>query len=55
MIWFNGERVKDVTEHDGLKRSAETLAGFMDKQTDPEYQDKVTFELNNAPLTPGFT
>ena len=53
-IWLHGERVKDVTEHDGLKRSAETLAGFMDKQTDPEYQDKVTFELNEKRIATSF-
>lgn len=53
-IWLHGERVKDVTEHDGLKRSAETLAGFMDKQIDPEYQDKVTFELNEKRIATSF-
>ncbi len=41
-VWIHGEKVKDVTSHPGLSRGAHTLAGFLDKQFDPEIQDKVT-------------
>jgi len=43
-VWMQGEKVKDVTTHPGLSRGAETLAGFMDKQFDPQHQDLVTYE-----------
>jgi len=43
-VWMQGEKVKDVTSHPGLSRGAETLAGFMDKQFDPQHQDLVTYE-----------
>lgn len=42
-IWMNGERVADVTVHPGLNRGARTLAGFLDRQHDTRYQDKVTY------------
>lgn len=43
-VWIHGEKVKDVTTHPGLSRGAHTLAGFLDRQFDPKYQDKVTYE-----------
>ena len=42
-VWINGERVADVTAHPGLARGAETLAGFLDRQHDPQYRDKRTY------------
>lgn len=42
-VWMNGERVKDVTTHPGLGRGAKTLAGFLDRQHDPKYQDRITY------------
>ncbi len=43
-VWIRGERVKDVTTHPGLSRSAHTLASFLDKQFDPALQDRITYE-----------
>ncbi len=43
-VWLRGERVGDVTSHPTLCRGAHTLARFMDRQFDPAYQDRITFE-----------
>jgi len=43
-VWIHGERVADVTAHDGLSRGARTLARFLDRQFEPEWQNTVTFE-----------
>jgi 4-hydroxyphenylacetate 3-monooxygenase len=43
-VWIHGEKVKDVTAHPGLSRGAETLAGFLDKQFDPQLRDLITYE-----------
>ena len=43
-VWIGGERVADVTAHPGIRRAAETLAGFLDKQHDPAMQDKLTYQ-----------
>jgi 4-hydroxyphenylacetate 3-monooxygenase len=53
-VWLQGERVKDVTQHPGLCRSAKTLASFMDRQSDPEYQDIVTFKENGKRIATSF-
>ena len=53
-VWLQGERVKDITLHPGLCRSAKTLASFMDKQSDPEYQDVVTYEENGKRIATSF-
>ena len=53
-VWLQGERVKDVTQHPGLCRSAKTLASFMDRQSDPEYQDIVTYEDNGKRIAMSF-
>jgi 4-hydroxyphenylacetate 3-monooxygenase len=45
-VWIHGERVADVTSHPGVSRGAHTLATFMDKQFDPEFQDTITYEEN---------
>ena len=36
-VWLEGKRVTNVAEHPGLRRGAETLAGFMDKQAEQKY------------------
>ncbi|MCB1747345.1 MAG: 4-hydroxyphenylacetate 3-monooxygenase, oxygenase component [Gammaproteobacteria bacterium] len=43
-VWLRGERVADVTTHPTLCRGAHTLARFMDRQFDPAYQDRITYE-----------
>lgn len=43
-VWIHGEKVADVTSHPGLSRGAHTLAGFLDRQFDEKYRDKITFE-----------
>jgi len=53
-VWLQGERVKDVTQHPGLCRSARTLASFMDRQSDPEYQDIVTFKEDGKRIATSF-
>lgn len=47
-VWIHGERVEDVTTHPGLCRGALTLAGFLDRQFDPKWQDTITFEENGT-------
>ena len=36
-VWFNGDKVKDVTAHPVLRRCAHTIAGLYDLQRDPRY------------------
>lgn len=43
-VWIHGEKVKDVTTHPGLHRGADTLADFLDRQSDDKYKDVVTYE-----------
>ncbi|MGE0484434.1 MAG: 4-hydroxyphenylacetate 3-monooxygenase, oxygenase component [Gammaproteobacteria bacterium] len=45
-VWLRGERVADVTTHPTLCRGAHTLARFMDRQFDPAYQDRITYEAD---------
>lgn len=42
-IWTQGKRVADVTAEPGMDRGAATLADFLDKQHQPEFQDTVTY------------
>ena len=42
-IWTMGKRIKDVTVEPGMSRGVSSLAGFLDKQHDKKYQDKVTY------------
>jgi len=42
-VWLRGCRIEDVTAHEGLGRGAMTLAGFMDRQFDDRYADRVTY------------
>ena len=42
-VWFNGEKVKDVTAHPTLRRSAQTIARLYDLQHDPQYAYLLTF------------
>jgi len=43
-VWLAGERVRDVTSHPGLARGAHTLAAFLDRQHDPAWADRITYE-----------
>lgn len=45
-VWLHGQRVGDVTTHPSLCRGAHTLASFMDRQFEPRYQDRITYEEN---------
>src|SRR5438132_13668901 len=38
-VWYRGERVDDVVEHDVLGTAARHAAADFDLQTDPEYRD----------------
>ena len=42
-IWTGGERIKDVTKHDATRRGAATLGDFLDRQSDPELEDTLTY------------
>jgi 4-hydroxyphenylacetate 3-monooxygenase len=42
-VWFDGERVRDVTTHPILGRPARTLAELYDMQCAPEYRDVLTY------------
>lgn len=42
-VWMGGRRVEDVTSEPGMARGAETLAKFMSRQSQPEFQDTVTY------------
>lgn len=42
-IWTGGSRVKDVTKEPGIASGIKTLAEFMDRQHQSEFQDKVTY------------
>jgi 4-hydroxyphenylacetate 3-monooxygenase len=45
-VWIQGTKVSDVTAHPGLSRGAQTLAGFMDRQFDPEISQLITYDEN---------
>lgn len=53
-VWIHGEKVADVTAHPGMSRGAHTLAGFMDKQFDPELQERITYEENGRRFAMSF-
>ncbi len=42
-VWTKGKRVADVTAEPGMDRGAATLASFLDKQHESEFQDTVTY------------
>src|SRR5262245_40325598 len=42
-LWFEGERVADVTRHPMLGRTAATLAEFYDLPSAPEHRERLTF------------
>ena len=41
-IWFDGERVKNVTEHPAFKNAARSMARLYDALHDPDLQDDLT-------------
>lgn len=42
-VWFQGERVDDVTTHPVLGRAARTIAELYDLQCDPAERDELTY------------
>ena len=42
-VWFDGERVRDVTAHPILGRPARTLAELYDLQCAPAHRDRLTY------------
>jgi len=42
-VWTRGKRVADVTAEPGMSGGVQSLAGFLDRQHQPEYIDKVTY------------
>src|SRR6202045_5028035 len=42
-FWLEGERVKDVTTHAGLKNGARAIASLYDMQHDPKLRDEMTY------------
>ena len=47
-IWTRGARVKDVTAEPGIQGGTASLAGFLDRQHEEAYRDKVTFLDKNG-------
>lgn len=42
-VWAHGKRIEDVTSEPGMARGAATLAGFLDRQNDPQFRDVITY------------
>ena len=42
-VWLDGERVRDVTAHPGLKNGARAIASLYDMQHDPKLRDEMTY------------
>jgi len=42
-VWLDGERVKDVTTHPGLRGGAHAIAALYDMQVDPKTRDEMTY------------
>jgi aromatic ring hydroxylase len=42
-VWFNGERIRDLTTHPVLSRTAQAVAKLYDLQHDPKYSEVLTF------------
>ena len=42
-VWMHGKKVQDVTNENGLKRCAYTLANFIDRQHEPKYINDLTY------------
>src|SRR5437667_12334760 len=59
-VHVQGERVKDVTSHPGLRHGVRTLATLYDMQHDPALRDEMTYvspttgdPVGQAFITPG--
>ena len=42
-VWIEGERVKDVTRHPGLRNGVKAVASLYDMQHDPALREEMTF------------
>ena len=43
-IWFEGEQIKNVTNHPAFRNSAKSVARFYDNMHDPQYQESLLIE-----------
>ena len=41
-VWYDGERVKDVTTHPAFRTSARNIARLYDSLHDPAYREQLT-------------
>lgn len=53
-VWLHGRRVTDVTAEPGLGRGAHTLAGFLDRQSDPPNFERLTYVENGRRFAMSF-
>ena len=42
-VWLEGEHVRDVTSHPGLRRGAQSVANLYDLQLDARVSDEMTY------------
>ena len=42
-VWLDGERVRDVTAHPGLRGGAHAVAALYDMQHDARHREEMTF------------
>lgn len=42
-VWLQGERVADVTTHPALRRGAQAIARLYEMQSEPEFQETLTY------------
>lgn len=53
-VWHRGREVEDVTVEPGIGRGTKTLADFLDRQLEPDGQEKLTFEEDGERFSMSF-
>ena len=53
-VWHRGREVEDVTVEPGIGRGTKTLADFLDRQLEPDEQEKLTFEEDGERFSMSF-
>ena len=53
-VWHRGQRVDDVTTAPGLGRAAHTIGALMQRQLEPDYQTRVTYERDGKRFATSF-
>jgi 4-hydroxyphenylacetate 3-monooxygenase len=48
VVYFGGERVKDVTKHPGLDRGAKSMAALLQRQHDKKLQDLLSYPSDDG-------